>query len=140
MIRTPLRSDQGYIAATWARSMLSTHAHQRHFRSRNGLQIGKQIDQVLDRPDTRGLLMVRDSDPNYIQAWLLYCDGPATPTVFYVYTRRDDRGVGHAGALLERIGVDRHHAVVCTSLGPSSESLRGRFKLSVYLPLDEFLR
>jgi hypothetical protein len=140
MIRPPLPTDQGYIASTWARSVLSTHAHQRHFSSRTGEQVGKQIDAVLDRPDTRGLVVCSDRDRDHILAWLLYCDGPSTPVVFYLYTRRDDRGVGHAAALLSRIGVTRQKGVVCTSLGPSSESMRGRFKASVYVPLQEFLK
>lgn len=120
--------------------MLSTHAHQRHFRSRTGQQIGKQIDQVMDRPDTRALLVVRDGDQNYIVSWVLYCDGPKVPVVYYLYTRRDNRGEGHAAALLERLGVDRIKAVVCTSHGPSSESMRGRYKASVHVPLVDFLK
>jgi hypothetical protein len=140
LIRSPVASDQGYIAATWARSMLSTHAHQRHMRSRTGQQIGQQIDAVLDRPDTRAWLCVRDHEPQFIRGWVLFVDGPSTPTVHYLYTRRDERGCGVAGALLAKLGVDRAHGVVCTSLGPSSESMRGRYRASVYMPIAEFLK
>src|SRR5678815_2074409 len=140
MIRPPLPSDQGYIAATWARSVLSTHAHQRHLSSRTGAQVGKQIDRVMDRADTRALVACRDRDPNFITGWMIYVDGPRTPTIHYLYVRRDERGVGIAAQLLARVGVDRLHGVVCTSLGPSSESMRGRFRASVYIPLQEFLK
>lgn len=146
MIRPPLPSDQGYIASTWARSMLSTHAHQRHMRSRTGQQIGKQIDAIMDRPDTRGLLVVRDSDRDYILGWMLYVEGPTVPIVHFLYTRnfnaegRALRGQGIAAALLSKIGVDRTKAVVCTSYGPASESMRGRYKASVHVPLADFLR
>lgn len=140
MIRAPLRSDQGYIAATWARSMLSTHAHQRHMRSRTGQQIGKQIDAVMDRADTRGLVCVRDADRNYILGWVLYVEGPSVPVLHYLYVRRDERGVGIAAALLAKLDITRTSGVVCTSHGPSSESMRGRYKASVHVPLDEFLK
>lgn len=140
MIRPPLPSDQGYIAATWARSVLSTHAHQRHLSSRTGEQVGKQIDRVMDRADTRALVACRDADPDFITGWMIYVVGPTVPTVHYLYVRRDERGVGIAAQLLERVGVDRKRGVVCTSHGPSSESMRGRYRASVHLPLEEFLR
>lgn len=140
MIREPCEADQGYIAATWARSMLSTHAHQRHMRSRTGEQIGQQINTVLDRPDTRALLSVEPALPDRIRGWILYCVGPATPVVHYIYVRKDNRGGGIATALLDRIGVRHAAGVVCTSLGPSSQSLRSRYKAAVYIPLDEFLK
>jgi len=140
MIRPPLPSDQGYIASTWARSVLSTHAHQRHLSSRTGAQVGRQIDRVMDRPDTRALVACRDKDPNFITGWMIYVVGPRTPTIHYLYTRRDERGVGIAASLLARIGVDRARGVVCTSHGPSSESMRGRYRASVHLPLEEFLK
>lgn len=140
MIRPPLPSDQGYIAATWARSVLSTHAHQRHLSSRTGEQVGKQIDRVMDRYDTRALVACRASDPDFITGWMIYVEGPRIPTIHYLYVRRDERGVGIAAQLLARIGVDRLHGVVCTSHGPSSASMRGRYRASVHLPLDEFLR
>jgi len=140
MIRRPRPSDQGYIAATWARSMLSCHASQRHLRSRNGQQIGQQIDAVLDRKDTRAWLSVRPEDQDQIRGWILYCEGPAVPTIFYIYVRRDDRGVGVAQELLDALGITRTTGVVCTSIGPSSESVRGRYKAAVYVPLSEFLK
>lgn len=139
MIRTPRASDQGYIASTWARSVLSTHATQRHFRSRTGTQVNEQIDRVMDRADTRALLRVKPHDPNVILAWLVYCEGPGVPMVHYMYCRRDERGRGYTGELLERLSVTRTGGVVCTSTGPSSESMRGRYRASVHVPLAEFL-
>lgn len=145
MIRGPTPRDQGYIAATWARSMLSTHAHQRHLSSRTGEQIGKQISAVLDRADSRALLYVRERDPEAILGWVLYVEGPSTPMVHFLYVRSKDsngiplRGNGIAGKLLSRVGVKRDAGVVCTSHGPSSESMRGLYRASVHVPLAEFL-
>jgi hypothetical protein len=126
--------------------MLSSHTSQRHFRSRTGQQIGDQISAVMDRPDTRGLLVVRDDNPNYILGWIVYVEGASVPIVHFTYVRNEDvagralRGQGIAGQLLKAIGVDRTRAVVCTSYGPSSESMRGRYKASVHVPLAEFLK
>ena len=146
LIRDPRATDQAYIAATWARSLLSTHASQRHGSARTPRQIGPQIDAVLDRGDTRALVAAIDRDSDYIVGYVVYVDGPAVRVVHYLYTRDHDRegralrGQGVAGALLARIGVDRRRAVVCTSDGPSSESMRGRYKASVHVPLADFLR
>jgi hypothetical protein len=146
VIRGPRSGDQSFIAATWARSMLSTHAHQRHMRSRTGRQIGQQIDAVLDRPDTRALLSVKAHDPNVIHGWILYVEGPGVPVVHYCYCRKKDadgaalRGRGIVTEMLDRIGVRRDSGVVCTSFGPDSTILRGRYKASVHLPLVDFLK
>ncbi len=179
MIRGPMPSDQGYVASTWARSLLSGlrgsrnrmpdgqtrsamdwrgHALRRHGadrvppeprKSERDLraEIGARINAVLDRPDTRALIFEvdRDNRPEMIIGWVLYVEGPSVPTIHYLYTRdHDDEGVslrGHgiARRLLAHIGVTRHSAVVCTSAGPSSESMRGHFPASAYLPLDQFL-
>jgi len=140
VIRQPKPSDQSYIAATWARSVLSTHVYQRHLGSRTGRDVGKQIDEVLDRPDTRALVCVRDQDRDYIVGWVLYCVGPAVPTVHYTYVRKDERQRGIAGALLRHIGVQQDAAVVCTSDGPSGAQLRRRYPCAVHVPLAEFLK
>lgn len=163
MIRPPLPTDQGYIAATWARSILSGmragHALRRHGALRTAPRepgsserqlrqlIGARIDAVLDRPDTRALVfgVDRESRPEMIVGWVLYVHGPSVPTVHYLYTRDHDedgsalRGRGIARALLTRLGIDRLRPVVCTSDGPSSESMRGHFPASAYMPLDQFL-
>lgn len=126
--------------------MLSTHAHQRHMSSRSGIQVGEQIDIVMDRPDTRALLKVSATDPDAILGWVLYVEGAATPIVHFLYVRARDRdglslrGRGFAGQMLAAIGVRREGGVVCTSHGPASTSMRGRYKASVHLPLDEFLK
>jgi len=138
--RKPRSSDQSYIASTWARSMLSTHAHQRHGSMRNANQVGKLIDRVLDRKDTRAYVCVADEDDDYIVGWVLYCEGPSVPVVHYVYVRREERQRGIAEALLEQIGVFRDGLVVCTSNGPSSNTIKRRYPAATFVPLEEFLR
>lgn len=165
MIRPPLPEDQGYIASTWSRSMLSGlragHAMRRHGQrssSRLALpserdmraQLGARIDAVLDRADTRALVSVRDStrkpDRDFILGWILYVHGPAVPVIHYAYCRDHDergeslRGRGVVRELLHYVGVEYNRAVVCTSDGPSSESMRAHFKASVHVPLAEFLK
>lgn len=161
MIRAPLPTDQGYITSTWVRSLLSGmrgvgHAARKHglmrtasrFPNEKDLRnhLGSQIDTVLDRPDTRGLVYVRDDDPNYIVGWVVYVHGPSVPIVHYAYVRDHDangntlRGLGIAGALFKRLGIERNRAVVCTSDGPSSQSMRGYYRASVHVSLAEFLK
>lgn len=141
MIREPRKSDQGYIASTWAKSILrGTHAWERHGSARSGHQLHTLIDQVLDRADTRGLVRVKPSDPDVIHAWILYVEGQGVPTVHYLYTRADEREHGYAGELLHRIGVRRDSEVICTSDGPSSAMVRSLYPGARYVPLATFLK
>lgn len=165
MIRPPLPADQGYIASTWSRSMMSAmragHAIRRHGQrssarvalpSERDLRelIGARIDAVLDRPDTRALVSVLDGNwdngRDFIVGWILYVEGPSVPVIHYAYCRDHDacgnplRGRGVVRDLLHRVGVSHDRAVVCTSEGPASDSMRAHFKASVHVPLAEFLR
>lgn len=112
-------------------------------RSRTGQQIGAQIDAVLDRADTRAWVAVHQEQ---IVGWLLYVEGPKVPVVHFVYVRNRAadgtmlRGRGICTALLRQINVTRESAVVCTSGGPSGTTMRGLYKASVYMPLEEFLK
>jgi hypothetical protein len=140
MIRPPKPTDQGYIASTWARSILrSTHAWQRHASARSGHQVNTLIDKTLDRKDTRALLRVKPHDPDSILGWVLFVDGVGVPVIHYVYVRRDDRQSGIATELLYQAGVRWDAGVVCTSDGPDSHILRVRYPAATYVPLAEFL-
>jgi hypothetical protein len=143
VIRLPRKTDQGYIASSWAKSILrGTHAWERHGLARSGHQLHKLIDTVLDRADTRALVRVKPSDPDTIYAWLLYAEGegPGVPVVHYVYARADEREKGYAGELLYRIGVRRDSGVVCTSDGPASAMMRSLYPAAVHVPLATFLK
>lgn len=165
-IRPPVPADQGYIAKTWARSVLSTlgggHAMARHGaqrvtaprskgqRRQDALdELNRRIDLVLDRADTRALVAVQPGNGgaarDYILAWVVYCDAAGVPIVHYAYTRDHDdagevlRGRGLVRALFARVGIARATPVICTSDGPSSAAMRDHFRASTYFPLDQFL-
>jgi hypothetical protein len=141
VIREPRRTDQGYIASTWAKSILrGTHAWERHGTARTGHQIHALIDRVLDRKDTRALVRVKANDQDVILGWVLYVDGPGVPVVHYCYSRADERERGVAGELLHRVGVRRDGGVVCTSDGPASTMMRRLYPAAVHMPLAEFLK
>jgi hypothetical protein len=165
-IRPPRPEDQGYIAKTWSRSMLSAHAGG-HAIARHGAQrtapvskgqrrqdllteLNRRIDVVLDRPDTRALVAVQPGNGgggarDYILAWVVYVDAAGVPIVHYAYTRDHDdtgetlRGRGLVRAIFERVGIARDTPVICTSDGPSSAAMRDHFRASTYYPLDQFL-
>lgn len=141
MIRGPLRTDQGYIASSWSKSILrGTHAWERHRTARNGHQINKLIDDVMDRSDTRALLRVRPHDPDAILGWVVYCAGAGTPIIHYLFVTKDARGDGIGSELLLHAGVKRDTAVVCTSDGPSSAMMRTLYPAAVHMPLAAFLK
>lgn len=164
-IRPPRPDDQGYIAKTWARSVLSGlaggHAMARHGaqrarpvskgqRRQDALDaLNRRIDLVLDRADTRALVAIQAGNGgaarDYILAWVVYVDAAGVPIVHYAYTRDHDdsgetlRGRGIVRAIFERIGITRGTPVICTSDGPCSAAMRDHFRASTYFPLDQFL-
>jgi hypothetical protein len=137
MIRGPRQTDQSYLASTWVRS-LSGVAGRR--LGRRGGEIGLAVDAVFDRSDTRALIRHAAGDKDRILGYVVYCEGAGVPVVHYLYARLDDREKGIASELLSAVGVKRDGSVVCTSLGPDSQRLRGRYKGAVYMPLQEFLK
>jgi len=153
MIRTARVTDQAFIASTWTRSVCSMnhvpgktslrfgqgHAHARHVGSELWTQVSAEVDAVMDRSDSRALVACRAHDHESITAWLVYAEGAGAPLVHYIYARKSERGNGIAAELLHRIGVGQSTAVVCTSIGPSSDRMRSRYHASVYMPLAEFL-
>ena len=149
MIRPARPADQAFIASTWTRSICSTHkvpgvsshghAYQRHVGSAMWTKVSAQVDAVMDRRDSKALVVCRPSDENALLGWVCYAHVRDVPLIHYVYLRRDERERGHAADLLRAIGVHHGTAVVCTSLGPSSQMMRSRYKAASFLPLDEFL-
>lgn len=159
MIRSAAPGDQAFIASTWTKSVCSMnrvpgrtserfgrgHAIQRHIGSDLWQRTSALVDAVLDRRDSRAVVLCHAVDRSRIVGWCLYVDGPAVPVVHYLYVRDHDdvgeklRGRGYAAEMLEHIGVSRQAPVVCTSVGPSSADMRARYPLSQHLPLDTFL-
>ncbi len=136
MIRGPRRTDQAFIAATWVRSLSGVANRRLGFR---GGEIGRQVDAVLDRSDTRALIRYAPGDMDRILGYIVYCEGAGVPVLHYCYTRKEYRGRGIASELLAACGVTHTGAVVCTSLGPDSQRMRSRYKGAAYMPLTEFL-
>lgn len=148
VLRNAVASDQGYVGATWTRSLLSQHVSERHPEMRTWPEISKAIDAVMERPETRVLVCCAQHDRRMILAWICYAVGVGAPVVHYLYVRQTAqmpngpqamRGRGISHALLKHLGVERTTAVVCTSLGPSSRDMRSRYLASSYLPLTEYL-
>ena len=149
MIRPARATDQAFIASTWTRSICSTHkvpgvsskghAYQRHIGSAMWNKVSQQVDAVMDRSDSKALVLCRPDDQNALLGYVVYAEVRGVPVVHYTYLRRDERERGLAADLLRAIGVHHGTAVVCTSLGPSSQMMRSRYKAASYMPLSEFL-
>jgi GNAT superfamily N-acetyltransferase len=137
VIRGPRKSDQSFLAATWVRN-LSGAANRR--LGPHGGEIGRQVDAVFDRDDTRALIRYAAGDMDHILGYVVYVEGAGVPVVHYLYTRKDNRARGVASELLRAAGVKRDSAVVCTSLGPDSMRMRSRYKGAVHMPLNDFLK
>lgn len=150
MIRPARATDQAFIASTWTRSVCSSHhvpgvsskghAYQRHIGSTIWQKVSAGVDAVMDRRDSKALVVCKPHDENALIGWIVYADVRGVPVVHYCYVRNSERDRGFAAAMLVHIGVTRNTAVVCTSLGPSSGDMRSRYKAASYMPLEEFLR
>lgn len=151
MIRGPLKSDQAFVASTWVRSMLSHRAHQqvphatrRHGADRSmggpiGEQLNARVNALMDHRHTSVLITAWDEEPDVILGWMVYAYFDV-PTIHYVWIRQSERNKGLATAMLKRIGVNPDMEAVCTSAGPDSQLLRNRYKLSRFIPAEEWLR
>ena len=152
MIRQPRDSDQAFVASTWVRSMVSTHAHKAvpHHQRRHGLDrsmgapIGRQVnayvDRLMDLPGSRCLITAWDENDDVILGWIAFGVNQPCPTVHYLWVRQMERGKGIARAMLEVIGVEPGVPVICTSHGPSSDAMRSAYRGSRYVPIEEFLK
>lgn len=137
MIRGPRKSDQSYLAATWVRSLAGVASRRLGHR---GGEIGRAVDSVFDRGDTRALIRHAAGDPDRILGYVVFVEGAGVPVVHYLYTREKQRGRGIASELLAACGVKKAGSVVCTSLGPDSQRMRGRYLGAVHMPLADFLK
>lgn len=136
LIRGPRKTDQGYIASTWVQQMRSA----RNMSPKRGVAVfGRQVDAVLDRPDTRALVRHRAGDPDAILGWVVYVEGPGVPMIHFAYVRREARGHGYGAELLQRVGVTPSIAFVYTCRGPSTSRLLTKYRAASHLPLQEFL-
>ena len=135
--RTATAGDQGYIASTWLRQMAD--ADRDYSRGGRWGQAGHHVDMVLDRPDTRAIVVHPTADPNRILGWMVYAEVPNVPTVHFLYIRREERERGYASALLRRIGVKRDEPSVFTCHGPCERLLLKQYPLATHLALWRFL-
>jgi GNAT superfamily N-acetyltransferase len=132
VIRSPRATDQSFVAATWTRTMQRVRGE--------GRAIGKLVDRVLERADTRCLVLSPAHDPDRIHAWIVYAEGPKVPLVHYVFTRPEHRRKGYARELLARAGVRIDAASVFTQQSRDTVKLTTAFPMAAHLPLPEFLK
>lgn len=136
-IRGPRQSDQGYVASTWMRQ-LKLEDPESARGSRYG-DVGRMVDAVFDRGDTRALIRHAPGDRDAIYGWVVFVEGPGVPLVHFCYIRREHRGRGYASQLLSAIGIRPTTAYVYTCRGPGTLRLLSKYKAGSHLPLKEFL-
>jgi hypothetical protein len=132
-IRGPRKTDQSFIASTWIRQLGA--------RGARGGDVGRLVDQVMDRTDTRALIRHAPGDQDSIRGWVVYAYGYGVPLVHFVYVRKDYREKGYAAALLDHVGILRTTSFVHTAANapPSASRLLRSYKGAALLPLTEFL-
>ncbi len=136
-IRGPRKADQSFIAATWVKQLVS--ADRRGAAGARYGAIGRNVDAVLDRGDTRALVRHAPGDEHAIYGYVVYAEGPGVPLCHFVYVRKDHRQKGYARELLSRIGIQPTTACVYTSRGPMKDKLLRAYRAAAFLSLAEFL-
>lgn len=133
IIRPVSRSDQGYVTATWWRSMLGANRAP-HRRRR----LNDQIDRVLDDPTTRALVAERG---DRILGWIVYASAPAMRVLHYAYVRDEERGQGVCQRLINAAWPGSSARLVLTCQGPHTRTfIANHAGKAIFLPAEEFLR
>lgn len=145
-IRPATAEDQGYVTSTWSNSLKRTLAYRNTSPARYRQLVPVEIDQLLDRPDTR--VLVADAGEGRILGWI--CATPVPPSVLtlhYVYVRQEHaetrlRRHGIGRALVEAAKVDgglrTPSSIVYTYRGPDERALLST-QTGTYLPVGRFL-
>lgn len=135
-LRKPKAQDQAFLASTWCRQM--ANANPDRARGLRFGDVGRDVDAVLDRGDTRALIRHSAGDPDSIVGWACYAEGPGVPVLHMVYVRKEHRGNGYGGELLAAIGIDRAASFVFTQRGPA-KWMASAYPGGTYLALEDFL-
>lgn len=135
-IREPRETDQGYIASTWLRNLRTSEEHARSPRGTFFHELGAMVDRVLDRSDTRCLVAAEVADTDRMWGWIVWTPIPNAPALHYVYTRREHRLAGVAGALMSEAKIAA--PFVYTLAGPDVSIITARYG-GVFYSLKEFL-
>lgn len=145
-IRPAEPGDQGYVTSTWARSLKRTVAFRRIPADRYQHTVPREIDQILDRADTR--VLVADAGHDRLLGWI--CATPIPPSVLtlhYVYVRQEHaetplrrHGIGRAlvAAAKDAGGLRTPSSIVYTYRGPDERALLAT-QMGTYLPVGRFL-
>lgn len=137
LVRGPRKTDQGYVASTWVRSM--SGCANRPLGEKGGA-FGRLVDQVLERDDTRALIRHAAGDADRILGYCVHITGPGVPCIAYVYVRNEHRGKGIATELLTAAGCRKHESLVYLCRGPSTRQLVTAYPAATYLALEQFLK
>ena len=132
MIRAPRPSDQAFVASSWVRSMSRTRAESP--------KIGRDVDLILERHDTRCLIDSERRDDNRIRGWICYADVPSMPTLHYCYVRQEFRREGIATQLLDEAGIKKDAVSIYTHHSRDANRMVTAFPQSVHVALPEWLR
>lgn len=136
LIRDAQANDQNYIASTWVRSVVSGRNRRSPAKTK---VVSTQVDQLLDRHDTRAIVLCADADVDKIWGWCCFVANAPVPAVHYVYVRDIKRGHGAASRMLAHIGAKPLEALIFTMAGPGLSMMRHRFKAASEYPVEEFL-
>lgn len=136
-IRGPGPGDQGYISKTWLAQM--AEVDRDYSRGAKWGQMGRHVDMVMSRHDTRALIVHPVGDLRTILAWIVYCDGPRVPLVHFLFTRREHRNKGHARKLLGRVGIEHGTSYVYTCRAQDTTKMLRAFPGGSFMAMYRFL-
>jgi len=143
-IRPPRVTDQGFVAKTWATSLVSMQTDRStpsHVWRELFAPVNKTIDGILDDTARTRLKIACDAQrTDDVFGWLCYAPMKAARLLHYVYVRKRRRGQGIARALMAAAGMADDRPLWWTMKGPSGDELIAKMRTTcIHVPVKEYL-
>lgn len=143
-LRPYTAADRAYVCSTWVSSLRSDRWHTEDHPGEKDSYIGRLVDQLLDRADLDIIVACDAANPQRIEGWCAVSrirGGRSSSVLHFVYVRRDHRGAGHAGRMLERAGVRRGEPLVHTFTTKMLDDIdEGDYPSKVLIEPEEFIK
>lgn len=101
-----LPDDARFVVSAWSSSYKHSHTAGMIHTSDWADVMHRQINRLLDQPDTRTVVAYESTDPDFVYAFASGDTSRAVPVLWYVYVKEPYRRAGHARKLFAALGVD----------------------------------
>lgn len=149
-LRPYAAGDRAYVCSTWVSSLRSDRWHDgddapaARRGGERGTYWGELVDKLLDLADLDIVVACDAANPTRIEGWCAVSrirGGRSSSVLHFVYMRKEERGAGIAGRMLERAGVRRGEPLVHTFTTKMLDDIdEGDYPTKVLIEPEEFIK